>query len=143
MEQPIHLLLVEDDEIEVEALARAFRSWRIAHTLTVATDGLEALDALQGHPHDMMLATRRLILLDLNLPRMGGLEFLRVLRRDPVLRNSVVFVWTTSNHEQDIRAAYDNAVAGYFVKFRAGPQMHKLLSMLEAYCQMAEFPPPA
>lgn len=140
MEQPIHLLLVEDDDVEAEALQRAFRAWPLPHTLTIARDGLEALAVLRGNAHTPPLLRPHLILLDLNLPRMNGLELLGVLRQDPKLRNSIVFVWTTSTNQADVQAAYEQAVAGYLVKSRVGASPKRLLDLLQSYCQMIVFP---
>lgn len=145
MEQPIHLLLVEDDDVEAEALQRAFRAWPLPHTLIVARDGLEALAVLRGNTHAPPLSQPYIILLDLNLPRMNGLEFLRALRQDSRLRNSIVFVWTTSTNQADVQAAYEQVVAGYLVKSRVGASPARLLDLLHSYCRMVIFPtePPA
>ncbi|HXF61372.1 MAG TPA: response regulator, partial [Caldilineaceae bacterium] len=99
-----------------------------------------ALAALKGNTHHPPLPQPHVILLDLNLPRMSGLEFLRALRQDPELRPSVVFVWTTSTNQADIQAAYEQVVAGYLVKSRVGANPAKLLDLLQSYCQMVIFP---
>ena len=101
--QPLNVLLVEDDEIDVENVRRAFRKHNITHPLWVAGNGIEALQMLRT---GVVSAPRRLILLDLNLPRMNGLEFLRALRKDPTLAGLPVVVLTTSNDERDKVEAY-------------------------------------
>ena len=130
----MNILLIEDDEIDVMNIRRAFRKCDIDGPLRVAGDGSEALRILRGDAagHAAVAsspeaaraqadppplpADRRLVLLDLNLPRVGGLEFLRELRADPALRHTPVVVLTTSDEARDRTAAYDLNVAGYFVK---------------------------
>lgn len=81
------------------------------------------------------------VLLDLNMPRMTGIEFLREVRMDPKLRSTIVFVLTTSNDEQDRRASYDLNVAGYLVKDDVGPDYARVLELLERYSNTVTFPP--
>ena len=109
----LNILLVEDDDVDVMNVKRAFAKNHIANPLIVAADGLEALEKLRGGevPKD-----RRLVLLDLNMPRMNGIEFLRELRKDPELASTCVVVLTTSNDERDKVEAYNLHVAGYLVK---------------------------
>lgn len=132
----VTVLLVEDDEVDVELVRRAFKNHRIANPLMVAQDGVAALELLRSgqvpRPH--------IILLDLNMPRMGGLEFLENLRSDPQLRDSVVFVLTTSNDEADRCQAYAKNVAGYCVKSRVGADFLELTGLLKAYWRVVELP---
>lgn len=139
--QEIQILLVEDDEVDAEAIVRAFRQHRLANPLTVVPDGIEALNALRGESGQPRLPRPYLILLDINLPRMNGLEFLRILRQDPELRRSIVFVLTTSNREQDKMAAYNEQAAGYLVKSKVGPDFVQVITLLDCYEQLVEFPP--
>jgi CheY-like chemotaxis protein len=81
-----------------------------------------------------------LILLDLNMPRMGGLEFLAELRSDPELRRSIVFVMTTSAAEEDRFRAYDSHVSGYVLKHGPASSFIDALTMLEHYWRVIEFP---
>ncbi len=81
-----------------------------------------------------------LILLDLNMPRMGGLEFIKTLREDRSLCDSVVFVLTTSKSDEDLSAAYRSHVAGYIVKSEIGDSFSSLVQMLDAYWQIVELP---
>ena len=92
---------------------RAFKKNNILNPLYVAHNGLEALELLRGNkvPNE-----RRLIPLDLNMPKMNGLEFLREVRNDPELRSLTVIVLTTSADERDKVEAYNLNVAGYIVK---------------------------
>lgn len=138
--RPIHILLVEDDEVDAEAIERAFRKQRISNPFTMVPDGIEALKALRGEDGYEPLPRPYMILLDINMPRMSGLEFLETLRQDPDLKSSVVFILTTSNRDEDKMAAYDNYVAGYLLKSRAGVDFVNLIGMLEAYWRIVEFP---
>ncbi len=112
-EKLLNILLVEDDELDVMNIRRAFRKGNIHHSLCVAQDGREALRMLRegGVP-----PARRLILLDLNMPRMNGIEFLRALRADPELSSTPVVVLTTSDAERDKVEAFNLHVAGYLLK---------------------------
>src|SRR6266852_5401274 len=87
--QPLNILLVEDDEVDVENVRRAFRKNNIANPLWTAGNGVEALEMLRS---GVVPAPRRLVLLDLNLPRMNGLEFLHAIRRDITLSSLPVVV---------------------------------------------------
>ena len=97
----LHILLVDDDAVDVMNVQRAFKRNNILNPLYVASDGLEALATLRGEGREKIPGERRLILLDLNMPRMNGLEFLRELREDPDLRHLTVVVLTTSDDLDD------------------------------------------
>jgi CheY-like chemotaxis protein len=135
----VNLLVVEDNEIDREALRRAFRRHGVQQPVIDVDDGVEALAVLRGE-HARPLARPYLILLDLNLPRMNGLELLDELRRDPALRDSVVFVLTTSRADEDKSAAYAHNVAGYLVKGDLGQSFSGLLELITAYCKVVELP---
>ena len=130
------ILLVEDDDIDAMGIRRAFNRMKVAHPIVRAKDGIEALDILQNggvkHPY--------LILLDLNMPRMGGLELLNVIRNDPHLETSVVFVLTTSKDDEDKLAAYKHHVAGYIVKEKLDEDFEQLVKMLDHYWELVELP---
>lgn len=137
----VKLLLVEDDELDVLAIKRAFTKRRIANPIHVARDGLDALNLLRGIDCEPI---RRpyLILLDLNMPRMNGIEFLDELREDTKLRDSIVFVLTSSDDRNDKIKAYDNQIAGYMVKSKVGEDFLRLIGMLDNYWRVIEFPLP-
>jgi CheY-like chemotaxis protein len=137
----VHILLVEDDRVDAEAITRAFRKVKIANPIQVVPDGVTALQTLRGHGDIPPLSRPYLILLDLNLPRMNGIEFLDALRRDPLLRDSIVFVLTTSNAETDKSAAYAYNIAGYLTKINAGVDFLLLVQLLDYYWSCVEFPP--
>lgn len=136
MRDTVQVLLIEDNEVDIEGVRRAFDRHRIANPIVVARDGRAGLDALRSG------RVRRpyVILLDLNLPRLNGLEFLEELRTDPLLGDSVVFVLTTSNRDDDKVAAYQNHVAGYMVKSEVGEGFLRLVDMLGAYWRIVQLP---
>ncbi len=136
----VKLLLVEDDEVDVMHLQRSFRKLKIANPMVVANDGIEALEILRGENGQTALVAPYIILLDLNMPRMSGLEFLEEIRQDPLLNHSVVFVLTTSNDDQDKLKAYGNHVAGYIVKSEAGESFLEALQMLDRFWRVVELP---
>lgn len=138
--RPVTVLLVEDNEVDREAVQRAFAEQRIANPVVEAVDGVEALEILRGTGGRAPLARPYLVLLDLNLPRMDGIELLRTLRNDPQLSDSIVFVLTTSKSDEDKTAAYRANVAGYIVKGEVGRGFMRLVDLLDHYWKIVEFP---
>ncbi|MEZ4865794.1 MAG: response regulator [Caldilineaceae bacterium] len=138
---PATILLVEDDEVDIEGILRAFRKQNIDHPIKIVRDGVEALNVLRGAEGYSRLRQPYLILLDINMPRMNGIEFLQALRKDTLLESSIVFVLTTSNAMEDKMAAYNEQVAGYLLKNNVGVEFTNLLTMLSAYWRVVEFPP--
>jgi CheY-like chemotaxis protein len=140
--KPLNILLVEDDELDVMNVQRAFRKNNITNHLTVASDGVEALEVLRGtHPTIPELPSeRRLILLDLNMPRMNGIEFLHALREDPDLSVTTVIVLTTSDEERDKVEAYRLNVAGYILKPVTLSAFVEIMSALNNYWTVSELP---
>ncbi len=131
----VHLVVIEDDDVDVESVVRSLNRNGIFGEITVFRDGLEALRALQQEPSN--LHTRPLlILLDLDLPRLNGIEFLDALRSDPRLRGTTVFVLTLSDRVEDKLAAYDRQVAGYLLKSRLGENFALLPKLLRSYCRL-------
>jgi CheY-like chemotaxis protein len=141
----LHILLVEDDEVEAEALIRAFRRQDFPHPVLVAADGVEALYLLRGGASggngQPPLPRPCIVLLDLNMPRMSGVEFLAALRQDQSLKRTIVFVLTTSNRAEDKAAAYNHQIAGYLLKANQGEEFAHLVAMLTNYWRVVEFPP--
>ncbi len=133
----LHLLLVEDDKVDVMNVQRALKKANVSNPLHVAGNGLEALEMLRD---GRVPAGRRLILLDLNMPRMNGIEFLRELRKDPELHNTSVVVLTTSNAERDKVDAYQLNVAGYLVKPVTFPAFVEVMAALNKYWTLVEMP---
>ena len=140
MAPTVNLLLVDDDEVDVQGLKRAFTKSRIANPITVARDGIEALEVLRGENGHAKMPKPHLMLLDLNMPRMNGLEFLAAIRADEDLKSAVVFMITTSKAEEDKARAYGQNVAGYIVKMDPANTFLQAVSMLEHYWKIVEFP---
>ena len=138
--QHINLLLVDDDEVDVMGLKRALKELKIANPVTVAGDGIEALEHLRGENGRAKLASPFIILLDLNMPRMTGIEFLKEIRKDPALKSSIVFVLTTSSADEDITRAYKNNVAGYIVKSNPADTFRDAVQLLNYYWTIVELP---
>jgi len=136
-EKILNILLVEDDHVDVMNVKRAFERNRITNPLFVAADGIEALEMLRG---GKVPDTRRMILLDLNMPRMNGIEFLRELRRDPELQHTPVVVLTTSNDQRDKIEAYNFNVAGYLLKPVTFLNFVELTAALNKYWTLVELP---
>jgi CheY-like chemotaxis protein len=133
----LNILLVEDDEVDVMNVKRAFDKNHIMNPLFVAGNGVEALRMLR---EGEVPTGRRIVLLDLNMPRMNGIEFLRVLRADPDLSATTVVVLTTSNNERDKIEAYDLNVAGYLVKPVTFSEFSELMVTLNKYWTLVEMP---
>lgn len=129
----VSILLVEDDDVAAEAVTRSLAKNGVAWPVVVAEDGLAALDILRGRDPVRRLSYPYIILLDLNMPRMNGFEFLRELRDDKALSSAVVFVPTTSDAPSDRDRAYRENIAGYMVKAAVGPQFSRLAKFLEEY----------
>jgi len=130
--QPVHILLVEDNPQDVEITKRALDKGQVKNRLTVARDGQEALDILQSlrgkedeHPG--------LILLDLNLPRVNGLEVLQIIKADPDLRRIPVIVLTTSTREEDVVKSYDLGVNTFISKPVRFEDFIEVVTMIKEY----------
>ncbi|MEL6224433.1 MAG: response regulator [Cyanobacteria bacterium J06627_8] len=138
-EKAINILLVEDDEVDVMTVQRAFKKSKISNPLDVAKDGLEALEILRSSQGSTSVH-RRLILLDLNMPKMNGIEFLKELRQDASLRHTPVIVLTTSDQERDRVEAYNLHVAGYILKPVTFAKFVEVVEVLNQYWTLCEFP---
>jgi CheY-like chemotaxis protein len=136
MIREIPILLVDDDEVDRMTVQRAFRKHRVRNELLMAKHGEEALAMLRA-------AADRLpgmILLDLNMPVMGGLELLRILKADDDLRAIPVVVLTSSAMESDKVESYDLSVAGYIVKPVDFAKFLEVTKILNLYWTMCEVP---
>jgi len=140
MANPVNILLVEDDDGDFKMVQRAFRKANIANPLIRAVDGVEALEILRGESNGHPLRRPFLILADINMPRMDGLALLRALRKDETLKNSVVFMLTTSKHDEDKHTAYNLNVAGYILKEKAGHDFLNLVDLVGGYSRIVEMP---
>lgn len=143
---PKSILLVEDNPSDVALTRRAFEKNRIHNELRVANDGQDALDYLfrEGRhagrdPNDMPI----LILLDIKMPRVDGLEVLRRLRADPRTRRIPVAILTSSTEEQDVAAGYDLGTNSYIRKPVDFHEFAEVVKLLGIYWMMVNEPPPA
>lgn len=120
-EQQVEILLVEDNPDDVELALHALKRHNLANTVQIARDGAEALafifgDGQDDAPQDRLRHRPRLILLDLKLPKVDGLEVLDRLKGDPRSKQIPVVVLTSSNQEPDLQRAYDRGANSYIVK---------------------------
>jgi CheY-like chemotaxis protein len=136
----VQLLHVEDDDICLMGLNRAFKVAKIANPVSFAHDGIEALEMLRGTNGRPRLPRPFLILLDLNMPRMDGIEFLKELRKDEELKKSIVFIMSTSDANEDKVKAYNLGVAGYILKSNPANAFLEAAALVQTYCRVNEFP---
>jgi len=139
-EKTINILLVEDDEVDVMNVRRAFQKNNLNNPIQHAGNGIEALEMLRGQNGQNKIDLPRIILLDLNMPKMGGIEFLHELRKDEHLKNISVFVMTTSNEDKDKVDAYNLNVAGYILKPLSMENFVSAVSILKNYWILCEYP---
>ena len=133
----VSLFLIEDDDIDAMYIMRDFKKRKIGNPFIRAVDGIDALEKLRAD----QVKRPYIILLDLQMPRMNGIEFLEELRKDKTLSDSVVFVLTTSKDEQDIVSSYKNHIAGYFIKEAPGEGFLSVIELLDGYWRLAHLPP--
>lgn len=140
-EKLVSILLVEDDEVDIMNVKRAFKKNKISNPLSVARNGLEGLSMLRGNKEEnieRLDPLPKVILLDLNMPKMSGLEFLQEIRKDATLKSLSVFVMTTSDEESDKITAYNLNVAGYILKPLSFERFVQAVSILNHYWTLCE-----
>lgn len=138
---PVGILLVEDDDIDILNVQRAFKKIEILNPLYIAHNGVEALDTLRGtNGMEKPTSLPRIVLLDINMPLMNGLEFLKELRQDANLKHLSVFVLTTSSDHHDLVEAYNYNVAGYIVKPLNFEKFSEVMTTLYKFWELCEFP---
>jgi CheY-like chemotaxis protein len=136
----VSIVLVEDDEVDAKSVERALTKLKIANPYYHTRNGLEALELLKGSKTQSALAKPYLVLLDLNMPLMGGIEFLQALRNDSDIEDTIVFVLTTSSADEDRVAAYKEHIAGYIVKSDMANGFTDVIEMLDSYWRIVVFP---
>lgn len=137
---PVKILLIEDDDIDAELLERSFKRQKIINPICRAYDGLDAYEKLKGHNGQSLEEGPHIIFLDLNMPRMNGIEFLKKVRQDPQLASSIIFVLTTSNTDEEKVQAYQRSIAGYLLKENLGSDcIAEMKNMLNFYTQYITF----
>lgn len=130
------ILLVEDDLIDVKTIKRALKELHITNELVVAGNGEEALSYLQNEQNKRP----QIILLDLNMPKMNGFEFLQLVRRDDKLKMLPIVVLTTSKEEKDKIDSFKLNVAGYMVKPVDYLQFVEVVRTIDLYWTLSELP---
>lgn len=130
------VLLVEDDTIDAMTVRRAFKDLNVANPLAHTVNGEEALAYLNDPANDKPCV----ILLDLNMPRMNGIEFLQIAKADPVLKRIPVVVLTTSNEERDIVESFRLSVAGYIIKPVDYCKFVETIQTINVYWTLSELP---
>lgn len=131
------ILLVEDDSIDVLTVKRALKDLEVTSELVPTGDGEEALAYLQ----DDRNSKPSVILLDLNMPKMNGMEFLKIIKSDDVLKKIPVIVLTTSNSEQDIAKSFELGAAGYMVKSVDYKRFMETIKTIDSYWTLSKLPP--
>ncbi len=135
------ILLVEDDEVDVMNVQRAIKKNNLNSPLYRASNGIEALEMLRNQG-DLIVARKQrlLILLDLNMPKMGGLEFLKELREDSDLHSLPVVILSTSKQDEDLITAYALNVAGYILKPVTFSNFVETIDILSRYWSLSQMP---
>ena len=141
MTEVFHILLVEDDDIDVKTVQRAFKQNHLTNRLDVVGDGEQALAYLRKEAPFQDALKPGIILLDLQMPRMNGHEFLKIAKSDQQLRRIPVVVLTTSQQESDRFESFDLGVAGYLVKPVDFEKFVHVVKILTMYWTLSEGPP--
>ena len=131
------VMLVEDDRVDAMTVKRAFKELRITNRLIHAVNGEQALEYLR----DKTEGSPCVILLDLNMPKMNGIEFLKIVKQDETLRKIPVVVLTTSGDEQDVIESFNLSVAGYVVKPVDYKKFVEAVRTIKLYWTLSELPP--
>lgn len=137
MNNTFSILLVEDDVVDVMSVKRALRELNSHSTLAVAGNGEEALVRL----NDPQFPLPGIILLDLNMPRMNGIDFLKILKSDERLRRIPVIVLTTSREEKDRLETFNLSAAGYMIKPVEYAGFVEVVRTIQSYWNTSEMPP--
>jgi CheY-like chemotaxis protein len=137
IDKVLNVVLVEDDQVDVMNVRRAFKKNNITNPLFVAGNGVEALELLRS---GSVPKKNRIVLLDLNMPKMNGIEFLREIRADAELALTPVVVLTTSNEDKDRVEAFQLNVSGYLLKPVTFTSFVEMMAALNKYWTLVEFP---
>jgi CheY-like chemotaxis protein len=131
-----NILIIEDDDVDAMSIERSFRACQSGSTITRARDGVEALDLLDARS----VEPPYIIVADIQMPRMTGVEFIEKVRSSERHKDSVIFVLTTSKAGRDVNACYQNHVAGYFSKDEAGRNFKDVVNIINDYTKLAVLP---
>jgi len=130
------ILLVEDDRVDTMTVRRALKDLKVTNQLICTTNGEEALEYLR----DESKKKPCVILLDLNMPKMNGIEFLKIAKRKEELKRIPVIVLTTSREEQDVVESFNLSVAGYIVKPTDYKKFVEAIRAIDLYWTLSELP---
>lgn len=136
----VRFLIVDDDEVTLMSIRRAIKRMNLLNPVREARDGIEALEILHAAAGKEGKLPPYIVLLDINMPRMDGHEFLDIVRRDPVLHRVVIFVLTTSEASEDVLKAYDKNVAGYIVKDDLYETFNRMMELVDQYARLMVLP---
>lgn len=134
-----NILLVEDDEVDIMNVKRAFKKNNLKNPLFIARNGIEALEVLRGENGKEKISGPTIVLTDINMPRMNGIELVREIRNDETLRTLRVFVLSTSDDDRDKLEAYHLNVAGYILKPLSFERFVEAVATLNQYWELCEF----
>jgi CheY-like chemotaxis protein len=130
------ILLVEDDRLDAMIVKRALDDLKVTNKLVHTTNGEEALEYIRNKENEKPC----LVLLDLNMPKTNGVEFLRIVKADEVLKRTPVVVLTASTEEQDVIETFKLSVAGYIVKPVDYMRFVEAMRTVTLYWTLCEFP---
>ena len=130
------ILLIEDDEVDIKSVKRAFKELRITNPISVAHNGEEALKYLKNKRN----TKPGIILLDLRMPRMDGIEFLKIMKNDDELKITPVVVLTTSKEDADKTKSFNLGVAGYMMKPVNYKNFVEVIRTVKMYWTLSESP---
>ena len=130
------ILLIEDDNVDVMTVERVFRDLKIANQLVSTSNGEQALEYLRTNGNKKPCV----ILLDLNMPKMNGTEFLKIVKTDESLKKIPVVVLTTSSQQQDVIESFDLGAAGYMVKSVDYGKFVETIRTINLYWTLSELP---
>ena len=140
MPEEMTILLVEDNDLDIELFKRGLKRFGISHPLVIARDGEEALRILDVNLNEQTIAHPFVVLLDINMPRMNGHEFLEAIRASEEFKSLRVFVFTTSENKKDVDLAYQQNVSGYIVKPNSSAELVEVLRRLHEFWRLCEDP---
>ena len=130
------ILLIEDDNVDVMTVERVFRDLKIANQLVSTSNGEQALEYLRTNGNKKPCV----IMLDLNMPKMNGTEFLKIVKTDEALKKIPVVVLTTSNQQQDVVESFEFGAAGYMVKSVDYGKFVETIKTINLYWTLSELP---
>tara|TARA_R110001583_G_scaffold44966_2_gene142207 strand:+ start:21364 stop:21780 length:417 start_codon:yes stop_codon:yes gene_type:complete len=136
MSSEVLILLIEDDLVDIMTVKRAFKEVKITNPIEVCNNGLEGLQFLRNSKNKRP----GIILLDINMPKMNGIEFLQVIKKDKDFKSIPIVVLTTSKAEQDKIESFKLGVAGYMIKPVDYMQFVKIIKSIHVYWMLSELP---